>query len=134
MKISNITATDVAAFLRLDDATDPLLTPMMDAAKQYIIDYTGLTATQLDDHEDFYIAYMVLVQDMYDNRAMYVDKNNVNGVVESVLFRHRVNFLPTTGFTEDDPEEPAEETPTDPPEPSGEPAGENADEPVEGVG
>ena len=132
MTISNITASDVAAFLRLDDATDPILTPMMAVAKQFIIDYTGLTAAELDEHEDFYIAYMVLVQDMYDNRAMYVDKDNVNRVVESVLFRHRTNFLPITGFTEDAPEEPseepAEETPTDPPEPSGE------SEPSEGVG
>ena len=70
MTISEITTTDVAAFLRLDDASDPILVPMMAAAKQFIIDYTGLSETDLDEHEDFYIAYMVLVQDMYDNRAM----------------------------------------------------------------
>lgn len=93
MVISNITASDVAAFLRLDDASDPILTPMMAAARQFIADYTGLSDEELDEHEDFYIAYMVLVQDMYDNRAMYVDKDNVNRVVESILFRHRVNFV-----------------------------------------
>lgn len=93
MVISKITAADVAAFLRLDDATDPLLIPMMDAAKQFIIDYTGLDEYDLNEHKDLYIAYMVLIQDMYDNRAMYVDKDNVNRVVESILFRHRVNFV-----------------------------------------
>ena len=92
MVISEITAQNVADFLRLDE-TDPLLTPMMDAAKKFIIDYTGLTETDLDEHEDFYIAFMVLIQDMYDNRAMYVDKSNINRVVDSILFRHRVNFL-----------------------------------------
>ena len=92
MVISEITAQNVADFLRLDEA-DPLLTPMMDAAKKFIIDYTGLTEANLDEHEDFYIAFMVLIQDMYDNRAMYVDKSNINRVVDSILFRHRVNFL-----------------------------------------
>lgn len=93
MTISEITAADVAAFLRLDDASDPILTPMMAAARKFIADYTGLSDEELDEHEDFYIAYMVLAQDMYDNRAMYVDKDNVNRVVESILFRHRVNFV-----------------------------------------
>ena len=92
MVISEITAQNVADFLRLDEA-DQILTPMMEAAKRFIMDYTGLTEAELDDHEDFYIAYMVLVQDMYDNRSMYVDKNNVNRVVDSILFRHRVNFV-----------------------------------------
>ena len=92
MKVSEITAQDVADFLRLDEA-DTILTPMMTAAKQFIVDYTGLEEADLDDHEDFYIAFMVLCQDMYDNRAMYVDKDNVNRVVDSILFRHRTNFL-----------------------------------------
>ena len=92
MKVSEITTRDVAEFLRLDE-TDPILEPMMRSAKQFIIDYTGLTEEELEDHEDFYIAYMVLVQDMYDNRAMYVEKGSVNRVIESILFRHRQNFL-----------------------------------------
>lgn len=92
MKVSEITVQNVADFLRLDD-TDQILVPMMTATKQFIMDYTGLSEEELDDHEDFYIAYMVLVQDMYDNRAMYVDKSNINKVVDSILFRHRVNFV-----------------------------------------
>lgn len=93
MVISAITNQNVADFLRLDDAEDPILTPMMTAAKQFIADYTGLSGEELDEHEDFYVAFMVLVQDMYDNRRMYVDKNDVNRVVDSILFRHRTNFL-----------------------------------------
>ena len=92
MLISEITSNDVADYLRLDD--DPgTLEPIMDASKKYIMDYTGMTAEELDEHEDFWTAFMVLCQDMYDNRAMYVDKGNVNKVVESILFRHRTNFL-----------------------------------------
>lgn len=93
MKISEITAESVAEFLRLDDASDASLVPRMTAAKQFIMDYTGLSEGELDEHEDFYIVFMVLVQDMYDTRAMYVEKSEVNRVVESILFRHRQNFL-----------------------------------------
>lgn len=93
MILSEIKKQNVAEFLRLDDASDTLLTPIMDAARTYIEDYTGLTEDDLDDHEDLYIAFMVLCQDMYDSRAMYVDKSNVNRVVESILFRHRTNFI-----------------------------------------
>ena len=102
MTISEITVQDVAAFLRLDDASDPILVPMMAAAKQFIIDYTGLSETDLDEHEDFYIAYMVLVQDMYDNRAMYVEKDNINRVIDSILFRHRRNFVPSVQLKDGD--------------------------------
>lgn len=92
MRISEIASNDVADFLRLDD--DPgTLAPIMDASKKYIMDYTGMTEEELDEHEDFWTAFMVLCQDMYDNRAMYVEKGNVNKVVESILFRHRTNFL-----------------------------------------
>lgn len=93
MTLSEIKKQNVADFLRLDDANDSLLTPIMDAATKYILDYTGMTEDELDDHEDLYTAFMVLCQDMYDNRAMYVDKNNVNRVVDSILFRHRTNFV-----------------------------------------
>lgn len=95
MVISEIKKQNVIDFLRLDDgqAQDKLLTAIMDAARQYIMDYTGLTEDELDEHEDFYVAYMVLVQDMYDDRSYYVDKSNVNRVVDSILFRHRTNFV-----------------------------------------
>lgn len=93
MTISDIKSKHVADFLRLDDDDKTTLTPIMDAARAYIMDYTGLTEDELDNHEDLYVAFMVLCQDMYDSRAMYVDKNNVNRVVESILFRHRTNFI-----------------------------------------
>ena len=93
MVIGSIKTEDVAGFLRLDKDDPKTLWPIMDAAKEYILGYTGMSEDELDDHEDLYIAFMVLCQDMYDNRVMYVDKNNVNRVVESILFRHRRNFV-----------------------------------------
>ena len=47
----------------------------------------------LDDHEDFWLVIMVLCQDMYDNRCLYVDKNNINKVVDSILYMHCKNFI-----------------------------------------
>ena len=93
MTVNRIKSADVLEYLRIDEAQEPLIKPMMAAAKQYILDYTGMTEDDLDDHEDLYVAFMVLMQDMYDTRALYVDKNNVNRVVDSILFRHRTNFV-----------------------------------------
>jgi len=102
MKISEITIANVADFIRLEsgDYATVTLTAIMDAAKQYIVDYTGIPATStditidtLDNHPDFYIAYMVLCQDMYDTRTMYVDKSSANKVVETILGMHCTNLL-----------------------------------------
>ena len=93
MSINEITTQQVADYLRLDEDRPEELQPIMDAAKRYIMDYAGMTEDDLDEHEDFYPAFMVLCQDMYDNRAMYHDKSSPNKVVESILFRHRTNFL-----------------------------------------
>jgi hypothetical protein len=102
MKISEITATDVATYLRLEseqcDAT--VLAAIMAAAEKFIADYTGIPATSqdlaadtLDNHEDFYPVYMILCQDMHDNRSLYVEKSNINRVFETILGAHCVNLL-----------------------------------------
>lgn len=95
MRLSSITDHDVAEFLRLEPGTydENMMRAARKAAESYILNYTGLTKEQADEKEDLYIAYMVLCQDMFDNRSMYVDKNNVNKVVESILGMHSVNLL-----------------------------------------
>lgn len=94
-KVSEITAEDLADYLRIDELTDSeknTLTTMLQAAKTYIEGYTGLT--DLDSHKDFVIVVFVLVQDMYDNRALYTDgKGSVNTVVDTILGMHSVNLL-----------------------------------------
>ena len=96
MKVSEISTDEVKRALRLDPS-DPFidreLAPRMKAAVEYMKAYTGLTAEQLDEHEDMYHAFMVLVQDMYDNRAMYVERSSVNKTVEIILDMHSVNLL-----------------------------------------
>lgn len=100
MKLSEIRKSDVIEYLRLEEELysegsvgEKQLFAIMDAAYSYILDYTGLSAEKADSHEQFYIAYMALCQDMHDNRSYYVDKNNVNRVVDSILAMHCENLL-----------------------------------------
>ena len=93
MKVSEVTPADLAEFLRLDEYQEDEMQRILDSAKGYIRDYTGLTDEEIDTHADFLTALLVLCQDMYDNRAMYVEKSNVNRVVESILNMHRGNLL-----------------------------------------
>lgn len=95
-KVSDITAQDVAEYIRLEelDAADTnTLNNLIAVAKAFIINYTGRTEEELDNYQDFVIVMLVLVQDMWDNRTMYVDTTNLNFVVDSILHLHSVNFL-----------------------------------------
>ena len=95
-KVSEITSGNMAEYLRLTDPTvDDLntLNTLMDVAIDYISSYTGKTKEELDELNDMVIVALVLVQDMWDNRALYVDTSNTNKVVESILSLHAVNLL-----------------------------------------
>lgn len=97
-KVSEVTTADLAEYLRVGEVTaseDGFLKTIIGAATAYMCKYTGLTAAQLDESEDFVVALFVLAQDMYDNRAMYVDSANVNLAVQSILDMHSVNLLPS---------------------------------------
>lgn len=95
-KVSEITSEDCAEYMRLDEvSTDDTntLNNMIGIAKTFISNYTGRTSEELDNYQDFVIVVFVLVQDMWDNRSLYVDKTNLNMVVESILGMHSVNLL-----------------------------------------
>lgn len=97
IKVSDITVTDVTDYLRIPEITPEvtsLLTTALNVAKQYVKSYTGLDDAGMDAHEDLVIVIYVLCQSMYDDRTMYVDKSNINNVVESILNLHCVNFMP----------------------------------------
>lgn len=97
-KVSEVTSTDLAAFLRVGEVTpyeEGFLNTIIGAATAYVCKYTGLTSEQLDESQDFVQVLLVLCQDMYDNRALYVDSANVNRMVQSILDMHSVNLLPS---------------------------------------
>lgn len=94
MKVSTITVDDIANYIRLqeiDEADKKLLTALMTIAKKFITENTGVK--DLDEYDDFLIVVFILCQDMYDNRTLYVDKNNLNKVVENILGMHSRNNI-----------------------------------------
>lgn len=95
MKVSEITIDEIAEYLRLESGEySPIqLGALKDASINFIKSYTGLDDNSLDTHEDIYIVVMILCQDMYDNRSLYVDKTNLNKVVETILGMHSINLL-----------------------------------------
>lgn len=93
MKLSEITAANVAEYLRLDEYNEEEITTIMTAVRAYIRSYTGLKDESMDEIEEMYIAFMVLCQDAYDNRSFLNEKNSVNRVVETILGMHSVNLL-----------------------------------------
>ena len=106
-KVSDITIQDVANYLKLDDYDEIEIETYLNIAKNYISNYTGIPETSedeeddeeteevetLDSYADFIIVVYILCQDMHDNRTMYVDKANMNKVVQTILDMHARNLL-----------------------------------------
>lgn len=93
-KVSEITIQDIADFIRLGevyDADKKQLETLLVIAKDYIKNYTALD--NLDEYADLVIVVYILVQDMWDNRTLYVDKGNQNKVVQTILDMHTRNNL-----------------------------------------
>ncbi len=98
MIVSEITIQNISSYLKLDfesltEEEKAELSAFLSSAKAFISEYTGLNSEEIDSHETFVIAVYVLIQDMYDNRTLYVDKINLNQVVEHILNMHSVNLL-----------------------------------------
>ena len=94
-KVSEITVEDLKTYLRIsDDLSDDdkkFLKTILNSSINYIKNNTGID--DVDKYSDLVIVVFVLCQDMYDNRILYVDKNNVNKVVSSILGQHDNNLL-----------------------------------------
>ena len=103
MKVSEITAKDIANYLRLSEISEEdekNIELFLNIAKNYIENYTGIPQKSenvedetLDTYSDFVIVVYVLCQDMYDNRTMYVDGKNINNTVKTILDMHTRNNL-----------------------------------------
>ena len=99
-KVSEITTKDIANYIRLDAYEESEIQTYLNVAKNYISNYTGIPekseeegAETLDTYSDFIIVVYILCQDMYDNRAMYVEGKNINKVVQTILDMHTRNNL-----------------------------------------
>lgn len=93
-KVSDIKPESVAEYLRLDEVNDDeknTLTTLISIATSFIKNYTGID--DLDKYPEFAIVVLILCQDMWDNRTMYVDSKDLNNTVQSILAMHSVNLL-----------------------------------------
>ena len=93
-KVSDITPSDIADYIHLDDSEHKefnQLSTFLTVAKDYIKNYTGLE--DLDEYADLVLVVYILCQDMYDNRAMYVDSANINKTVQTILDMHTRNNI-----------------------------------------
>lgn len=94
MKISEVTLTEVKAYLRIlgtDD--DSLLEIIQAAATSYILSYTALTAEEADLIPELSIALMCLCSDMHDVRTSQVSSDKQNPIVSTILNMHRRNCI-----------------------------------------
>ncbi len=95
-KVSDITADSVSEYLRLDEVSEDeknTLTMLISVATSFIKSYTGLDDDGVDKYHEFVIVVLILCQDMWDNRTMYVDGKDLNNTVQSILAMHSVNLL-----------------------------------------
>ena len=71
----------------------------MAAAERYVIGYTGIPYQDpaggkvLDDYEDLTLAYLVLCQDLYDQRTAQTDTAAVNRTLDTILGMHARNLV-----------------------------------------
>lgn len=98
MKMSEVTVENMAERLRIDDVSDIISTEieiMMESAKSFIESFTGLTADEVDSHEDITQAFFILVADMFENRNLYNENkdSNLNKAVECILRMHSINLI-----------------------------------------
>ena len=95
-KVSDITADSVSEYLRLDEVAESendTLTMLISVATSFIKSYTGLDDDGVDKYPEFVIVVLILCQDMWDNRTMYVDSKDLNNTVQSILAMHSINLL-----------------------------------------
>lgn len=95
-KVSDITVKCVADYLRLDEVAESendTLTMLISIAASFIKSYTGLDDVGVDKYPEFVIVVLILCQDMWDNRTMYVDSKDLNNTVQSILAMHSINLL-----------------------------------------
>jgi hypothetical protein len=98
MRLSEIKPDNLVVFARLGETIDDVedkevLQPILTAAQQYVLTYTGLDKTAADAHEDLTVAALVLAADMYENRIFSVESREINPIAARIMNIHSVNLL-----------------------------------------
>lgn len=95
-RFSEIATSDLVNYLRLVETTQAdleLLGTILEAAKSFVLTYTGRTEEDADTFPEFTIAVYVISEDMYDKRTYIVDSDTSNKIVDSILGSRSINLL-----------------------------------------
>ena len=95
-KFNEITVSDLVNYLRLYETTQAdlsLLATILEAAKSYVLTYTGVKAADADNMPELTIAVEVLRADMFDKRTYLIDSDVSNKIVDNILGSRSVNLL-----------------------------------------
>lgn len=86
---------ELKEFLNIfDNSDDILIKSLVNAGKQYIKDYTGLTEEEMLEKKDsLKIALFLIVSDLYDNRGQQSLQNKRNTMLTSILDMYCKNYL-----------------------------------------
>ena len=94
MILSQLTANDLANYLRLEQDDDAaLLAGILAAAQSAVLNYTGVTAEEADALPELALAALVVGADLYERRTMQVDNNNINLTARGLMDLHRSNLI-----------------------------------------
>lgn len=94
MKLSEVTLDRVKAYCGVSGTdSDGLLELIMDGARAFMLNYTGLTEEQAEEYSDLTLAYLVLVNEMFTNRTYTVDMQSVNPFAAQIMGLYRMNLL-----------------------------------------
>lgn len=94
MRVSEVTTEFASEYCGISDVGESVRVELcMSAAKAYIQSNIGLSAEDVDEHEDITIAYLTLVNEMYNNRDYTVEKAAKNPLIEQILAMHPKNLL-----------------------------------------
>lgn len=96
MKINEVTLDYLKEYLKVDgNEEDTILTSMLEASKNYIKDYTGLSEENLNTIDSLTIAMLTICSDMYENRIYTLTSKTVqpNMIAKSIMDMYSRNLL-----------------------------------------
>lgn len=93
MKLSELTPETAVRYARVEGDDAARMEPLIEAARSYVLSYTGLTADEADELPDLTVAALVLISDMYEHRDMYAESAAANRTAETILNMYCRNLV-----------------------------------------
>lgn len=94
MRVSEVTDSVIKDHCGVSGGdSDALIEVYKSAAIAEICGYTGLSAEELDEHEDITYAFLVITAEMFSVREMTVEIDRLNPMAAQILNSHRRNLL-----------------------------------------